>query len=412
LNQRREQVRARSAGRKGKMTEKASASKYVAAIALFIVLTLAGIFAIHSYDQSMARAWETGRAKAEQQRIAEEKESERIEMEAEQDRARLAQEREQEEKRLEEAKDQEQKRLAAEAEQKRLAEIEQERILSQIPVVLNSNNFVVLSFGKGTLWDCNGDGILFRENRLDRPAPWAMLTEADARALLGTQKGFDAATQFDPKGNTNFGDPDLEQQMGKIWRQGQTPKERLATRMEILGIFEKYNKVRARYFAALASSAGHEAAAQEAKHEADDAATQKKFSSFMTLSPSVRESYANGPSSLLFDSPSEMLGYVAANQIMSASGRPDYTKANQYSQVSSTQSAYATTAEIELNECLVRLAKLGLQLSDSAAYPIIPPMNLRREIVLELNSNSIPSARTNVTSTDTNAPSPDDTRGK
>jgi len=377
--------------------------KNVLAILVFFAVLSGGIFAIHSYHEKEARAQEAARVKTEQRRLAQEEESKRIEMEAEQERARVAQEQEQEEKRLAEAKDQEQKRLAHEAEQKRLAEMEQERILSQIPVVLNSNNFVVLSFGKGTLWDCNGDGLQFRENRLDPRTPWAMLTEADARAVLGTQEGFDAATQFDPKGNTNFDDPDLAQQLGTIWRQGQTLNERLTTRMEILGICEKYNKTRARYIAASVSSVGYDVAAQKAKQQANDAdrayrAAYDEVAQIANQQADIVAAYAPIPSL------SPHLAYVRPNmpgsstgmldfQIMgaaSASSSQDRTKANQYSQASSTQSAYATTAEGDLNECLVRLAKLGLKLTDSGAYPIIPPMNLRREIALELNSNPIP----------------------
>jgi len=199
--------------------------------------------------------------------------------------------------------------------------------------------------------------------------------------------------------------------------------------MEILGICEKYNKARARYFAASASSVAHDAAAQKAKRQADDAATKSSGVSLTDINlraaaeagvtPSEMQSSHNAglhssPYPLGVGATGLLAEYdrLAENQIMSARGRPDYTKANQYSRMSSTQSGVASTAESQLNEYLARLADLGFKVADSAMYPVIPPMNLRREIVLELNSNSIPSARTKLPSTDTNAPPPDATKPK
>jgi flagellar motility protein MotE (MotC chaperone) len=370
------------------------------AIAVFVVASFGGILAIHSYDQKLARAQEAVRVKAEQSRIAQE-EAKRAEMEAAQEQKRLAQEKENEQRRMEQERENAQKRLAEEQEQMRLAEREQERILSQIPVILSSNDFVVLSFGQGTLFDCNAVGLLFRENRLDAHTPWAMLTEEDAKAVIRTPTGFEAVTRFGPKANTptDFEGSDLEQQMRKIWHQGNTLKERLITRMEILGICEDYNKARARYFAASASSAAYDAAARKATNVANQTAAKNRAGSFYALTSAAQQDYASGR---FGGSSSDLLRQMAASQVMSASGRLDYSKANQYSRMSGAQSAGATTAERELDEYITRLAELGLQLTDSGAYPTIPPMNLRREIAVELNSNPMPATPTNAPSVGTN----------
>lgn len=225
--------------------------------------------------------------------------------------------------------------------------------------------------------------------------------------------GFAAVTRFGPEANipTDFDGSDLEQQMRKIWRQGNTLKERFITRMEILGICERYNKARARYFGASASSVAFDAAAKKAKDQADQAVANRSAGmsagSFLALTPSAQNYARTGISG---SSPSSLLEAMAVNQLMSASARsaiPDYSKANQDSKFAAAQSAAAATAGIEVKEYIAKLAKLGFKLRDSGAYPIIPPMNLRREIAVELNSNPTPSTLTNTPSLERNTPPPE-----
>jgi hypothetical protein len=352
------------------------------------------IYGIHTHEQNRAREQEAIRVKAEQTHLAEqEEEAKRSEMEAEQERQRVAAEQENE-----------RTRLAQEQEQKRPAELEHERLLSQLPVALSSNNFVELSFGKGELLDFDSEGIhLYIEGRPAR-RPWDVLTDDDAKVLLRTPKGFAAATTFGPKASSLADDDgsDLRQQMRQIWRQGSTLKERFITRMEILGICDAYNRARARFVAASANSLAYGAAAQKAKDAADQAAAQRAVGSYYALSPSARQSYVSGVSP--FASPSSLLENLAANQIMSASGKPDYAKANEYSQIANAQATGAATAESALNGYVTKLSELRFHLPDSGEFPVIPPMNLRGEIAAELNANLPPPILTNAPSATTNNP--------
>ncbi|MGA3179047.1 MAG: hypothetical protein ABSF38_01745 [Verrucomicrobiota bacterium] len=384
----------------------ASGAKRQTTLAIVSVAVLLGailsIYGIHIHEQKRAREQEAARSKAEQTRLAMEEAAKRSAAEAEQERARVAMEEENEAKRVAQAEENERAQLAQAQEQKRLAELEQERILSQLPVALASNNFVELSFSKGELLDFDSEGIhLYTE---DRPVrfPWAMLTEDDANILLRTPKGFEATTAFGSKANLPADDDasDLRQQMRKIWRQGSTLKERFTTRMEILGICDEYNRARARYITASANSLAYDAAARKAKDQADQAAAQQRAGSFYALSPSARQSYLGGVSP--FDSTSSLLQNLAANQIMSASSKPDYNKANLDSQAASAQAAGAVTVENALDGYVGRLAGLGFNLPNNGEYPIIPPMNLRREIAAELNANLLPSALTSAPSAPAN----------
>lgn len=87
---------------------------------------------------------------------------------------------------------------------------------------------------------------------------------------------------------------------------------------------------------------------------------------------------------------------------MSASSKPDYNKANLDSQAASAQAAGAVTVENALDGYVGRLAGLGFNLPNNGEYPIIPPMNLRREIAAELNANLLPSALTSAPSAPAN----------
>jgi hypothetical protein len=385
--------------------------KNVFAIGVFVAVLFGGFLAIHGSHQKMAREQEAIRVKTEQRRLAQEAESKRLEMEAAQEQERLAQEQEQEQNRLAQAKEQEQRRLAQEQEQKRLAEMEQERILSQIPVVLSSNNVVLLSVGEGELFDVTSEGVLFCENRRDPRTPWSVLTEADAKAVLRTPMGFAAVTAFAAKTKipTDFYVSDLEQQMRQIWRQGNTLKERMITRMEILGIFEKYYKARARYFGDIDRRLADDAEARKAKDQADQAVAHRgtgmSAGQFFAMTPSARQYYLNeraggGPN--ILGSSSDLLEQMAVHQMVSASASADASaasadnsKADRYSKLSVAAAADEAIAEGELYGYVAQLAELGFKLPHDRGFLNIPPMNLRREIVVELNSNPMPSALTN-----------------
>ena len=387
-------------------------------ILMLTVLVVAGVAVLRQQYQK-TRIARQQHIEAEQRRRAFEVEQQRNE-EADREQKRIAAEKEAERRALE--LQEREKQLAIQ--RREAAEREAERVLSQLPVRLSSNNIVSCSFGKGEIIHLNADGFLIKtDDKILPRIEWNTVAEEDVSTLLRTPKTFQAATLFNLNSNdatngVSEGDgSELEQQMRRIWHAGRSLKERFITRILILALCRQYNETRNRYVVAVSKSRNYSVAAGEARQRVRTTRTQAAQVAAVANEVAEPIPPAYSTSDLLRQAAVNQIvnnngGRLNLGQLMSMDGESrayaqtfaqNYeikrsvsiandrvadaqNKLNQYGRLASINTTAAEDSAEKLTVYVNALTEAGFRFPGSLSFLPIPPMNMRQEVAAELNA--------------------------
>jgi hypothetical protein len=252
-------------------------------------------------------------------------------------------------------------------------------------VGLLSNNVVELSFGSGAIVQFDLNGLILRgEHGLLPRTPWNLITEDDVRVLLKAPKVFDALASYGytntkvlPIAAPTFG---WEKQISAIWTEGKSLREKVITRIVILRLCSECNQARSAYLGTLAASRQYAAKSAQAKVQAEEAA-RPRAGQFLALSSEGQVDYLTGR---VGGSSGDLLRQLAVNQIMNRA--PDYSQAAQLAKMSTSSAGSANIVQGKMRYCLTNLANIGVTLPSNGDGPFAPAMNLKRDLVMEINS--------------------------